>query len=267
MRLHIQFHLDREMLLPINHHHELSALVYKLLGESDSEYAGFLHDEGYALPEGGSLRYKLFVFSQLRVPASRRMVEGLFLRVQPGLVDWFLSSPREEFLTHSASALLTAGSHVRVGPLQLKVHQVTALPPFTFTSPMRFTSVTPIVCSVPLPDGRNYFLRPQDDAMFSESIRKNLARKYLMIYGAPPEDERLTLEFDRQYLQNSIYGGTKKITYKNTDIIGALAPFTLTGSSALMKVGYDCGFGQKNSAGFGMADIARPLPSRPRTGD
>lgn len=38
------------------------------------------------------------------------------------------------------------------------------------------------------------------------------------------------------------------------DVIGLQAPFTITGDQRLIKLGYECGFGEKNSMGFGMAD-------------
>ena len=55
MRIAVQFQLDREATLPVNHQDLLTGLVYRLLGASDAEYARFLHDEGYGLPPGPSL--------------------------------------------------------------------------------------------------------------------------------------------------------------------------------------------------------------------
>jgi CRISPR-associated endoribonuclease Cas6 len=37
-----------------------------------------------------------------------------------------------------------------------------------------------------------------------------------------------------------------------TKIKGTLAPFRLRAPRELMEVGYECGFGEKNSMGFGM---------------
>jgi len=44
----------------------------------------------------------------------------------------------------------------------------------------------------------------------------------------------------------------KNIQFKQTNIIGFLAPFTVIGSPELIRVGYEAGFGEKGSMGFGM---------------
>lgn len=46
--------------IPINYQYPLSAAIYKILQKGDSEYAQFLHEEGYG--KG----YKFFTFSDLK---------------------------------------------------------------------------------------------------------------------------------------------------------------------------------------------------------
>src|SRR5579872_3104178 len=351
MRIAVQFQLDREATLPVNHQDLLTGLVYRLLGASDAEYARFLHDEGYSLSPGllpdraqqaaplqvprsgetltpapspripslrpageGSKgegvanpsvpeearshsvsrpvpgdqragpghskqrpyivppdqrageavprkRFKLFVFSTLRVPKSRRRVEGDRLWLAPGPVEWLWGSPVEDFLLHSATGLLTAGSAVRVGSVGLTIAEVQTLPSPALRPETRFTCLTPIVAGMAREDGSTEYLRPFEDVAFSEAVRRNLRRKYELLYGGPPEDDRLKLTFDAGYLARDAHGGTKKIRYKEIDVIGAFAPFVLAGSTELMRVGYDAGFGEKNGGGFGMAEV------REETGD
>ena len=45
---------------------------------------------------------------------------------------------------------------------------------------------------------------------------------------------------------------TKKINFKNTEIIGFMAPFEVTGNPELIEIGYEAGFGEKGSIGCGM---------------
>jgi CRISPR-associated endoribonuclease Cas6 len=284
MRLQVTLELEREALLPMNHQHALSGLVYRLLEASDPEYSRFLHEEGYRLSEEKAKRFKLFTFSSLRIDRSRRTIEGDQLRVRPGRpITWLISSPLEDFLTHSATGLLTAGSTVCVGTVTLVIREVCALPTPTFTETMRFTCLTPIVASVPLKEagvgiqdrnagvggrvsgvgsvsrkeGGTYYLRPSEGEAFSEAIRKNLLQKYRLLHGADPADDRIALTFDAAYLADPKHrGGTKKITVKGIEIIGALSPFALQGNSELMQVAWDCGLGEKNSTGFGMIALA-----------
>ncbi|HZO88726.1 MAG TPA: CRISPR-associated endoribonuclease Cas6 [Chthonomonadaceae bacterium] len=257
MRLKITFANPQEACLPVNYQHLLTGAVYHLLEASDADYSRFLHEQGYAL-DGGPKRFKLFVFSWLR-PASRKglRVEGGRLWLAPGPVAWYLSSPVEAFLTHSATGLLASG-RLQLGAASLAIAQVEALPAPDFSGGVvRFTCLSPIVASVPGPEGGTRYLRPAETEEFSEAVRRNLVRKYELLYGRPPKDDRLTLTFDRAYLARDPHGGTKKMTFKDIDIVAAYVPFILTGSPELMQTAWNCGLGEKNSGGFGMVEVAK----------
>jgi len=261
MRLHIRFQLEETAILPIDHNHELLGLVYRLLAKSDEEYAAFLHGEGYREQAESPKRSKLYTFSGLRVEGRRRHIENGRLVLRPGPVDWLIASARSDFLTHSATGLLTIGSIVRVGTARLRLETVEALPQPSFTERTNFSCLSPIVAAQPCPDNKTYYLRPTDPE-FSEAIRANLLWKHRLLHGTTPEDDRLDLQFDTAYLADPRHrGGTKLVTFKNIQIVGAFAPFTLTGSTALMETAWNCGLGEKNSIGLGMID----LKSSPRS--
>lgn len=255
MRLRIEFELQREMLIPIDHQYALSGLVYRLLGASDAEYARFLHDEGYKPEPERAKRFKLFTFSSLRAPKSRRQQIGDRLRLAPGPVEWLLSSGLDDFLYHSASGLLSAGQTVCVGPHALTIREVAALPEPQFSRQMKFTCLSPIVASCALPDGRTHYMRPTEGEAISSAVRNNVMQKHRVLHGAPPEDDALTLTFDSGYLSDPKHRGTRKTRIGNgIDVVGAFAPFTLTGSPELIRTGYLCGLGEKNGMGFWMAE-------------
>jgi CRISPR-associated endoribonuclease Cas6 len=257
MRLVVRGLLERETAFPINHQELLAGLVYHLLAASDPDYARFLHDEGYRYADDRAKRFKLFTFSWLH--ARRRRVSGGTLFLGPGPVEWFLCSPVHDFLVHGATGLLAAGNALRVGRAALPIEGVESLPPPVFGETTHFTCLSPIVATVPRPEGGTHYLRPSEAEKFSEAVRRNLLKKHELLYGAPPKDECLRLEFNAAYLARDVrHGGTKKITIKNTEHIGAFAPFTLTGSPDLMQVGWECGLGEKNSAGFGMVAECAP---------
>ena len=44
----------------------------------------------------------------------------------------------------------------------------------------------------------------------------------------------------------------ENINFKGTNIIGFMAPFEVTGNPALIETGFEAGFGEKGSMGFGM---------------
>lgn len=255
MRLRVWLDNPHETGLPVNHQHLLTGLVYRLLASSDVEYARFLHDQGYAAADDVARRFKLFVFSTLR--ARQRRVVGDTLWLAPGPVEWLVSSPVAAFLTHGATGLLAVGEALVVGPARFAVRQVETVPAPVFAQTTRFTCLTPIVAAVPQADGRTRYLRPCEGAAFGEAVWRNLLRKHALVSGGPPPDERLRLEFDADYLARNPNNGTKKITYKDIDVVGALAPFTLHGSPELMQLAWECGLGEKNAGGFGMIDVTK----------
>ncbi len=234
--------------LPINYQEWLTAAIYGLLAHSDEEYARRLHDDGY--PDQDGRRFKLFTFSWLR--GSRRRVEGDVLHFAPGPLEWLVTSPVEDFLSHLANGLLSAGM-LRIGTTVLSISQIEMLPAPRFAQNTACTCLGPIVAALPLPDGRTRYLRPSDGDAFSEAVRRNLVRKYRLLHGNAPADDRFALTFDPAYLART-NGGTKLVTFKGIHLVGAFAPFTLSGSVDLMRVGYEAGFGEKNAAGCGMVE-------------
>ena len=249
MRLRVCLDNSHGTRLPINYQEWLTAAVYGLLAASDADYARFLHDDGYADEDGR--RFKLFTFSWLR--GTRRTVEGDTLRFASGPLEWQVASPVEPFLTNLATGLLAAGT-LRVGPATLPITQIETRPAPPLTETTAFTCLSPIVAALPLDGGRTRYLRPCDGDAFSEAVRRNLQRKHRLLHGTAPADDRFALAFDPVYLART-GGGTKLTTFKKIGIVGAFCPFTVSGSVALMRVGYETGFGEKNAAGFGMVDI------------
>ena len=94
-----------------------------------------------------------------------------------------------------------------------------------------------------------------DDPALSELIRQNLIRKHEAILGRAPHDDTLSFAFDKAYIDRRQGRVTRLVDYKGIKIRGVLCPFRVTGNPALIQIGYECGFGDKNSAGFGMAEV------------
>ncbi len=278
MRLHVTLELNREVAIPMNYQYALAGAIYRFLESSDADYAHFLHEEGYAPDERGTpntergasippsavrvprsprRRFKLFTFSFLypahsRVESAPRPQDAR-LWLELGRVHWWISSPVEAFLVNFASGLL-ASHTLQIGAQHLPIAGVETLPAPEFHETMRFKCLSPIIVAVHDPQRRTpRYLRP-DDPEFSECVRQNLLHKYAALYGGHPADDRLTLEFDADYLAR--HRGTKTVLYKDDiQLVGAFCPFVLTGSTELMRVGYECGFGEKNSNGLGMVEV------------
>lgn len=250
MRIKILIDVAKGLTLPVNYNHHLTGVIYHFLAESNAEYAAFLHNEGYL---AGQKRFKLFTFSQLM--AKRRRISGGSIHFSSSLM-WYISSPVERFLTHFADTLLGKGK-LSIGHHQLKVSDVSVPRSPRFQREMRFRCLSPIVMStVRQQDGERlmHYCRP-DDPAFSELIRQNLIRKQEAIYGHPIDGDTLRFRFDSDYIGRRQGRVTRLVDYKGIKIKGVMCPFWVSGNPALIQTGYECGFGDKNSAGFGMVEI------------
>jgi len=72
--------------------------------------------------------------------------------------------------------------------------------------------------------------------------------------------EQFSFSIDQAYVERMNGKIQKLITLKEgrsdeTKIKGTLAPFRLQAPRELIEVGYECGFGEKNSMGFGMVKV------------
>ena len=250
MRIQILADVGNGITLPVNYNHLLTSVIYRFLKASSPEYASFLHNEGYAAAEK---RFKLFTFSQLM--AERRRITGDKIHFRSTLT-WYVSSPVEHFLSHFADTLLTEGQ-LSLAQHQLPIKDVTVPRIPRFRPEMRFRCLSPIVMTtIREHHGKQamHYCLP-DDPTLSELICQNLIRKHEAIHGCPPHDDTLSFAFDQAYIDRRQGRVTRLIDYKGIKVRGILCPFRVIGSPALIQIGYECGFGDKNSAGFGMAEV------------
>ena len=250
MRIQILVNVGDGITLPINYNYPLAGVIYRFLAESAPKYASFLHEEGYRAAEK---RFKLFTFSQLM--AERRRITGANIHFGSTLT-WYVSSPVERFLSHFADTLLTEGS-LSLAQHQLRIRDVTVPRTPSFQPQMHFRCLSAITMSTKRErDGKQvmHYCLPDDSAL-SELIRQNLIRKHEAIHGHAPHDDTLTFSFDKSYIDRRKGRVTRLVDYKGIKIRGIMCPFHVSGSIPLIQTGYECGFGDKNSAGFGMVEV------------
>lgn len=263
--------LGRRALLPINYNYFLTGLIYKFVNNSSQDYSCFLHDIGYKL--GDSKKgFKLFTYSMLK--GERVTVRGDELSFGEGKVRWEISSPINDFLQHLVSGVFAEGQEIKVGERGKEgaflIERVETMQRPQFKDRMKFLCLSPITVSktvgiATLEKGGGggfekivgevprhcHYIRPWEDD-FSEAIRKNLAKKYRLVTGKDIEASDFEIKIDTDYMNKKAGRIIKKINFKGTDIIGFMAPFEAIGSPELIEVGYEAGFGEKGSMGFGM---------------
>ncbi len=279
MRLKVNLQAKPNQIIPINYLHFLSSSIYHLLAKANLEFSSSLHQGEHI---SSSKKFKFFTFSWLQIP--KKQILNSTIKVFSPEITWFISSPWQEFVQYLVNGLLELGS-IRVGKENFPIIQVETLsdslipsptlnPPSPLARPAsrseagegegrmrgegedeyKFLCLSPLVVTTKKEyNGKlaKYYYRPSDDQNeISEKIRQNLINKYVAFYQKESENTDLEILFDQQYIKKP--DAEKLIDYKGIKIKAILCPFTAVGSADLIKFGYECGFGELNSAGFGM---------------
>lgn len=267
----------------MSHGYYVSAAIYRTLEATGADYARFLHNDGYSAAASDVKRFKLFTFSTLLIKEFRidKSVPGTML-VPPQPVQLLISSPMDTFLTHLVTGLFSSGT-LRIAGAEFEKRTVETLPDPDFSPSMSFTMLSPLLLSVSerepepvlqhqisisastMPARRPAHYLRYDDPRLSLLLKQNLMNKYAALHGKPftGEDTECQVRFSESYLRRRQAQGKsveKLITVKagtpeETRIKAIECPFSITASPELLKVGYDCGFGEKCSQGFGMMKL------------
>ncbi|PSR54929.1 CRISPR-associated endoribonuclease Cas6 [Adhaeribacter arboris] len=260
MRFKLELRLPaKNNLLPLNYQYELSAWIYKVLNLGDASFSTWLHNQGY-LTKGKP--YKLFTFSRLQV--SQFKIQQDRLQILSGSVSLLLSfyTPvsAETFITglfrQQQFSLGDAQSRV---PFEVSTIQAESGP--EFNGKARFRLLSPACVSTSrLQNGRNMplYLAP-DEVNFAPIFIQNLLHKIeagQLVNSASVtlpalEEVRFTLLSKPVSKLVTIKAGTPQ----QTKVRGYLFDFALQAPQELLEAGYYAGFGEKNSLGFGCAEV------------
>lgn len=245
--------IGRNVALPLDNH-PFAALIYNLIGAADYGTAVYLHEEGVqSSPEDGK-RFKPFVFSRLQQMGKRVRAGRQWLADGP--VEWQISSPIDELMLMLIAALQanpTVFIGDRQGGAQLRVEAVRIIPPPQFTSPMCFKTISPIFAAITESGtgGRpvKHHLRPED-SRFAQSIANNLREKFFVLTGEDAREDELEFSIARALKY-------QLVQYAGTDHKCCEGVIEVAGSSKLIHLGWEWGFGEANSKGFGMVWAVR----------
>jgi CRISPR-associated endoribonuclease Cas6 len=171
---------------------------------------------------------------------------------------WYISSPWNEFVQNFVNGLLELGG-LRIGQHNFPITQTEAITSVNIHNELnKFICLSPIVVTTKREyNGKlcKYYYKPTDNLEeISEKIGQNLINKYKSFYGKEPQNTSLKIEFDKNYIKTPRAQVLSHYIKDDLDIKipAIMCPFIATGSVELVKFGYECGFGELNSAGFGM---------------
>jgi len=264
VRLHLHLSTDDEF-IAVDHNYLVGAAIYKFLQLGSPRFASFLHDIGFNL-NGKS--YKLFSFA---LHFGKIKFQEQTIRLLSSNCDLFISSPLiDEFIQnfvigslYSQKIVLSDGSIKTT----FNITQLDSLPDVSFQPISKFKLLSPLVLSTHKEDKEKpsqYFLRYNDDPeKINKCFNQNLKNKFKLLHSQDYSGEDLILKWDESYINKKLSENkrlTKKISIAKpgilpVEIIANEVPFELSGSTELMKVGYECGYGEKNSMGFGMGQV------------
>ncbi len=263
MRLRISAISRKPGFIPVNYQYQLQSAIYDLIRRSSEKYADFLHEEGYSNLESTLKHFKLFTFSRLSVRpyhwnrngfSDVRQIEIIFSTALPA---------NYEHIIYGIFSKMSFRLQFSENSLTWDVREVQSLPEPEFSSPMKMRCLSPITLSSrrDKPDGGSEihfleYLNPDEKEKFIANLHQNLIRKY-EAFNQKTYSNNYTFDFcpDPDYLIKKAGKVSKLIRFKNGVNVKALeAPFIVTGDPELIKIGYQCGFGEKNSAGFGCVE-------------
>ena len=247
----------KQNIIPINYQHFLTSAIYNYLSNSDAKFTNTLHSGKHIKSKKD---FKFFTFSWLQFP--KKQIANSSLKILSSEFYWYISSPWEEFVQNFVNGLLELGG-LRLGEHNFPIAQVETIPDviankMNQSQNIKFFCLSPIVITTKKEyKGKlaKYYYKPTDDLEeISEKIRQNLINKSIAFYNKSPQDTSLKIEFDKNYIKTHKAQVLSHYIKENINIKipAIMCPFTVAGSIELIKFGYECGFGELNSAGFGM---------------
>ena len=264
MRIKITFHLPPvRQELPLNYQYPLSAWFYKVLESNDTAFAEFLHENGYKL--GNHKSFKLFTFSNLQFPPKgytiRKGSDRMHLHCESAwlVVSFALPDAMQHFISG-----LFRNQQMKIGDrlsqAEMAVASVEMLPEPEFADKMRITTLSPVVISSNDADDKHEQYLDPHHAGYAQLFFKNLTDKHHVWqqYAGqePTHFEAATLSF-RCLTQHpkSRLQTIKANTDAQVRVRGFLYDFEIAAPAALIKTGYDSGFGAMNATGFGCGEV------------
>lgn len=262
MRLLLRLSAGKGAHVSLNSNYALSSAIYNLLKFGSPEFSNFLHETGFV---SNDKVYKLFTFSINY--ESTELFNGA-LRLKSPYAFLNISSPRVDDFIKNFVIGTFAKQNIEIYSEFIKtifkIEQAELIPPPTYSKEMYFKLASPLVLSTHKTGNghsQQYYFRYDDDInLINLGLEKNLMNKYEAITGSKYLGDGIKITWDDEYIKNAVSKGkrlSKKVSilkeFDNPiDIVGIFCPFNIAGDIELIKVGYECGFGEKNSMGFGM---------------
>lgn len=264
MRFNIALRVNAQKfgrILPLNYQYETSAAIYKILSSADNDFAAWLHDNGFQLPN--NKQFKLFTFSRLQIPPKcfRLIKQSNQMELLSDRVSLQIS-----FLPENSTETFIGGIFQnrvfeigdRKSKVQFEVENIELMQPPAFKETMMYEALSPISVSHYDDNGRQSYPQSPDEFKNAPWIREvllcNLLDKYAAVYGHEFEGNQF-LDLMTLSEPKSCLVTIKSGTSEQTRVRGFMCKFALRTSPELQKIAYESGLGSGNSQGFGCLQV------------
>jgi CRISPR-associated endoribonuclease Cas6 len=271
--LHLKPVRDGQKLL-FNYQYPLQSWLYGLISKADNDYASFLHNRGYEVPNSRKT-FKHFTFSSLQIKNAKPVRKGdTYIQLRSEslvlLVSFFMDKAAEDFIVglFQNQAMSLYNREFRADFVVERV-ETSALPDFANTEGNKttttFKTISPMVMAERI-GNLDQYLSPADDA-FARFFALNLCDRYSSLQGG------MSMKMDAFTAQNIVNfrllsdpssikkrGFTVKEGKVNTEtkVIGYYNfSFEITAPAEMIEVGFLGGFGKECAMGAGCVEIVK----------
>lgn len=249
MRLLLRLEATRNCAYDLMYYHKLQGVIYNLL--RNTEYQSLHNKKGY----------KFFCFSNIFPIADMKAGDKRYL---------LISSPNNlfiKFLENKLNELIEPNEPINIGDVQVKLNSISIIKT-KLRANCNIISATPVVIRIP---ERNYDKYGIEDKFrkktyvywrakiafeaFIKQLEENLFKKYNEYYKKKIEEFSLFEQFVfKKETANSVITDGREHVF-----IGSIWKFKFNylneKQRELLEFGVDCGFGERNSLGFGFMNV------------
>lgn len=259
MRLKIKAEVENyngKNCIPINYQYNMAAVLYRIIENGNKEFSSWLHQTGFS---DASKKFKLFTFSKLNPDKYEIKADRLYLKSP--YISFFVSFCVDKQVEPFVKGLFS-GSAFNIGDklnrtdFKITGAEVLKDPDFS-RKPVSFRALSPIVISFKeLSKKHATYIDPKHPG-YAAMLIKNLTEKYRALTGENEFTDKVIDNCGFRYFNEPKRKGIhiKQGTPEESKIIGYEYRFSISLPEPLLKIGYNAGFGEKNSMGFGYVEI------------
>lgn len=256
MRLKLTLHHKPNAVLSLNYAYALQALIYKVLERADPRFSHWLHERGY---EVSGRNFKLFTFSELRGLPFFIDKAAKTIKYQGNTLTWYVSFCVDEGVEAFISGLFknqTLGIMTPEGRIDCTVEGVEMQTLPNFEETMRYRALTPICLTEQSENDKYPQFRSPLDSTFEQLLFNNLEYKTKAAFGSSPTPSVLGFKLLSEPRMKGLLTYKRHLA-KPIKTIGYTFDFELTAPVEWQMLGYNAGFGGKNSSGFGFCELLK----------